>query len=391
MRLIMLLLCFISLVYGKTIDEVLKLAEENSPLLKVNLYQVKSLEGNVVQAKVLPNPNLSIEFGRLISQTDSGFAVTSFSIMQNLRLWGDRDLAEKSAKLQMKAQQFFFKDQKLALLSQVYKSFYNALYQKEILRIKEKELETAKQLLMYIEKGYSLGAFTELDYLRAKRDVDIAKANLENQKAVYTQYLAQLSSLIGVEIDDVEGKLSILPEKKEVDINSLPIMKYYTLLEESLDTQIKRQKALAKPQVAVGIVVSEDEVDLGKYDAGVSVNFSVPVFNKNQGQIINLTYRKKSIIEKKNLTKLQFESQLKAIDTRLKTLKEQIRVVNISSLPKVEQSLKIAQKSFKSRVITFFEYNSIQKQYFETLSYIANLYFQYHSLFADYLRLGGKR
>jgi len=392
MRVVIILALFLfSIGSAETLEEVLKLAEENSPALKSNFYQVKSLEGNIKQAKALPNPQLYAEFGRLVSQTDSAPALTSFSITQNLRLWGERKLAVKSAVLQKKAQEYFFLDQKNLIFSQIYQLFYNAVYQRELLKIKKQQLKMYQDLYKYLEKGNKLGEFTKLDLLRAKRNLFIASTQVKNQQAKYTASLKELESLIGVKLKGVEGEISEKRKLADINLENLPIFRYYQLLINSLDTQIKRQKALAKPQVAVGVVVSEDEVDLGKYDAGLSINFTVPVFNKNQGQVINLTYQKKAVIEKERLTKVQIQNRLTALKTQIETVLSQIKVIEEKTIPEVKTSLELAEKSFKNRVITFFEFSSIQSQYFDTIKLKADLYFQYHQLIANYIRIGGLR
>ena len=125
---------------GETFEEVLNESLKNSYLVKQKLYQVKALEGNIISAKALNNPEISIEFGRLYSQTDSGVALTALSIQQQLRLWGERKYAKEAAVLQKKSSEFMFKSFINSFSGEIYKKFYEGLYKKELIKAKKQEL-----------------------------------------------------------------------------------------------------------------------------------------------------------------------------------------------------------------------------------------------------------
>ncbi|NPA51727.1 MAG: TolC family protein [Aquificae bacterium] len=376
-------------VKAQTLDQILKIAEENSPYLKANLFKIKATEGQLFQAKAVPNPQMNIEFGRIISQTESGLNLTGFSIQQQLRLWGEKKFAINSANLKKKAQEFYYDFQKNILYGQIYTNFYNALYYKQLINLKNQEYNLYKEILAFIKKSYKLGESTQLDLLRAQRELDFVKLQLDNLNTKYKTYLNTLSALAGENISDIEGDFFQISPLYEINLANHPLLKYYDLISQSIDEEIKRYKALAKPKISIGFVASEDEVDLGKYDFGLSINSTIPVFYKNKGQIISAIYRKKTNIQQKQQQILKLKADLKTIEQQYQVIKKQLKTLQEQTLPKVQETLKLGEKSFKNNVISFFEYSSINKQYFDTVAFKLQLLNQLHLLKGDYIKIGG--
>ncbi len=388
---LLFLLLLVNIAYGETLEEVINTALQESPFLKTYIYQAKAVEGQVLKSKANKNPTLQLEFGRIYSQIngESGLNLTSLSVQQPLRLWGEKKFALKSAKLKQLSFDRFYQFQKNNLISNVYKTFFKALAVKEKIKIKNQEIQTVQELYNFLQKSYQMGEIIQLDLLRAEKDLNITKFQLEKLKSDYQAQLNMLSAFVGKNIQDVEGNFYQFKEIKNIDINNLPEIAYLQHLIESLDQQIKRQKALAKPQISVGFVAGEDEVDLGKYEFGFSLSSTIPVFYKRQGEILTFINQKKVYISKIQQKKLMYKSTLTSIKNQLSVLKEQYEKLSTKVIPGVSEALKIGERSYRLRTITFFEFSNIRKQYYETLYYKVQIATDIHSLYGDYIKIGG--
>ncbi len=391
LRKFIFVLLFVNVSFGETLQEVINIALEESPFLKSYIYQTKSIEGEIAKAKSIKNPNLNIEFGRIYSQIDgeSGFNITSFSIQQPLRLWGEKKYSIQSAKLKKIAFDSFYQFQKNILISNIYKTFYSALSVKEKIKIKTQEIQNLENLYQFVSKSYKLGEIIQLDVLRVEKDLSIAKVQLEKLKADLQVRLNTISFLTGKEIKDVEGDFYLFNKIKQIDLEEIPEILYLKYLIESLNQQIKRQKALSKPKVSIGLVAGEDEVDLGKYDFGFSISSTVPVFYRNQGEIIQILNRKKSLYAKLNQTKLNYESSFNSIKKQLEILINQYTKVNNEVIESVSKALNLAEKSYKLKTITFFEFSNIRQQYYDSIYYKIQLVEEIQNLYGDYIKIGG--
>ncbi len=392
-RILLIFVLIAGVVYAETLEEIINTALVESPFLKSYSYQVKTVEGEIKRAKSFQNPTVNIGFGRVYSQIEgeSGFNITSFSVRQPLRLWGERKYAIHSAKLKKIALDNFYNFQKNILISNLYSLFFSSLAIKERIKVKQQEILTLKELYNFLQKSYQLGEIIQLDVLRAEKELNLAQVELEKLKALLKTSLNTLSSFVGKNIENVEGNLFQFKEIKEVQIEKTPEILYYQTLIKSIDQQIRRQKALSKPRITIGIGADEDEVDLGKYDFGFSVSSTIPVFYRNQGEIIQLVNQKNVLLAKINQTKLNYRAQIDSLSSQELILKSQLEKVDTQLIPAVSKALKIGEKSFKLRTITFFEFSNIRQQYYDSLYYRIQLAEDIQKLYGEYIKIGGLR
>ena len=389
LSLIFLILLLFYSSYGESFEQVLNEGLKKSFLLKEEIYKIKSLEGKVLSSSALNNPEISVEFGRVISQTENGVVLTAFSIQQKLRLWNEREYAKRAAILNKKAQEFLYKSFVNRFTGNVYKRFFSALYRKKLIELKKQELDLLKGLHSYIQKSYELGESIPLDLLQIEKDIQIVSLQLQKLKIEYKNSLRSLSAYTGVKMKDVEGNFEELPKIRDSDIKNLPVFSFISYMKKSIDNMMKRQKALGKPQISFGFVSEEDPVETGKYEFGFSVSSTVPVFYKKQGEILSLIYRKKALLMKEKQLFLNIKTSLENVKKNFELLKKQILDIDKKGIVKIKKALNLAQESYRLGALSFFELSSIRKQYFETLSFKYRLLNEAHQIYGDYLSISG--
>ena len=380
---------FFSFVKAETLEEILNKAEEKSPLLKSYKLQIEKLKGELLRAERIPNPEVEIEFGRILSQSESGFVLTSLTAVQPLRLWNEKKFAILSVKERLKAEKLFLKSNKNILFGNIYKAFYQALYMKELLKLKKQEKNLVEDIYKFVKSGYKLGEKTPLDVIRAEKEVYLVKSQIKELSADYQNSLQKLSSLAGFKVTSVDGDFFKIKDIENLSVEDIPAVKGYDFLIKSLKEDIKRQKALAKPQISIGLTVGEDEADLGKYEFGFLVSSTIPAFYRRQGEIFSLSAEKNRIIQEKKQKILELSSRLESIKRKIDVLKEILNSLDKDTIPKVKKALDIASTSFKNGAISFFEYSSIRKEYFDALNYKLRIVNQLHSLTGDFISIGG--
>ncbi len=391
-RIIVALIALSNVVYGETLNQVIEIAIKESPFLKQYKFQIESVEGELKIAKSFDNPDLDIGFGRIYSQTDEqDLALTDFSINQSLRLWGERKYAINSAKLRKLAFENLYQQQKRNLISTVYSNFFSVLALKETIKTKEQEIETLESLYEFVKKSYTLGESISLDTLRIEKDLLIAKVELEQLRAELKAAKNSLNAVVGKNIASVEGNIYNFEDIEDVDLSQIPQIKYLEDLIKSTEQQIKREKSLAKPRVSLGMNMDEDPIELGKYEFGIGFNISFPVFYRREGEILQLISQKNILKAEITQLKLNFKATLNSIKSQESILKEQFAKVDKKIIPTISKALSIAEKSFKLRTISFFEFSDIRQQYFDSVYYKIALAQQLHDIYASYIKIGGLR
>ena len=385
-RILLALFTSFNLVNAETFEEILE-KSINNDLIKSKYYEVMSYEGDIIKAKALPNPEGYISFERLTGNNTSG-NLTEFHILQPLRLYGQRKYQTNQAEKEFQHQKLNFEAFKNTYTGNLYTLFYEALYNKYLYEIAQEEMKTSKQILDFIKKTYQLGETTKLDLLRGEKDYKFTEVKLNLSKTKYEESVKRLSGFVGFDIKDVEGDINQIRQIKDKDLTTLPQIAAINSKMESLENAYKFQKALAKPQIGVGFITREQTT--GKYSAGLMLTFSIPVFYKNLGEIVNIQNQKASFEKLHNYQLENIKKTTATIKESYNILKSQLEEIDNKVLPDMKAQLSLAEKSYKLRELTLFEYLTIKSQYYELLRYRADLLMQIHKLYGEYVAIVGE-
>lgn len=376
-----------SFLHAESFDDVLSKALENK-LVKSKEYEVRSFEGELLKARSFQNPEIYTEFGRLISKGSSSVNLTEFSVSQPLYLYGIRDYKIKEAMGVVENAkynfQMFINDYK----SEVYKLFYENLYKKEVLNVAKQELEFSKSIYDFVKKTYDLGEISKVDLLRSEKDYSIAKINYEKAQADYAESLKRLSSFVGFDVLDVEGEFYKFRSVDRIDFNQNPEVKFYLKSQEVLSFQESYFKALAKPQISVGFITKEASKNI--YESGFFISATLPVFYRYTGELVSIRNKKLQYENLVQYTLDRLQLKYESIYKTQESLKQQLLKIDKEVFPTLEEQLKLAEKSYKLRVITLFELTSIKNDYFQTLKYKLELLDSIHKNYSEYIKLGGQ-
>ncbi len=387
---ILALLFLISFGFGITLEEAINTALEKNPQIKALERRIEAFKGREISSYAFPNPEVRIESGFVTNDKDGepkGRALFLFEFMQPIPLWGVRDKARKVVIKEKEAFEFMKEAEVRKIVGDVYEAFFEALYRKEVVSIRERELQRAKAVREFVEKTYRLGETTPLELLRSKREESIARLNLEVAKARYSASLKRLSAVVSENIESVEGDIASLLDIPFPQVESLPQIVALERQKEAILRRIFLEKSLAKPQASAGFVVEDSEE--GYYGMRLALGFSFPIFYRRQGEILELQSLKEAIEEEVKARKIALENNLLALRVRIETLKEEIKKLEKEVIPRAEEELALAEKSYKLRAITLLELSDVRRRYFDLLLERSNLLLDLHRAYADLIRLGG--
>jgi len=384
---IVLILLIFNTVFAESFDEFLEDVLSKNNYLKSYYYQSKMVEGDIIKAKSFKNPEIYTEFSRIVSADKSGFNITQATILQPLSLWNIRNLSVEEAKFNKDFYSYDYLSVKNKLIADSYRAFYNGLYIKEILRLKEEEFKLTENIYQFVNKMYQLGEITKIDFLRASKELKIGAIELEKAKTDYQSKLIELSTFSNKEISDIEGDFYKVGNIGQFDIQNLPLLQAYQSKVKSLEYSEKVQKALAKPDIKAGIIVKE--ASYNRYEAGIVLNFTLPVFYQNLGEIVKIQNEKASYQHLYSYYEKLYTDKINSIKIKYETLLKQANELDKEIIPQLKTQLELSEKSYKYKEITLFEITDIKRQYFESLRYKASIFNELHNLYADYLEITG--
>ena len=354
-----------------TIDQIGLLAILNDPDLKSEVGEIDVARAGIVQATILPNPVANINYGALISgpATTSSF---SAALSQGIAQLITRGARVKSAKFhagQVDADQIWREWQTAQKARQLAADIYSGDLSIELTR---HQIALLSQELDEVKKAIAAGNLT----LAAQAPLATAQAGAEN--AFVSLRLDRLKSwqtldgLLGLDPKvrfriarpdigplpaNVEELLADLPERRP-DLMALQLG--YSSAEEDVRAAILGQF----PALTLGGSYNKDTSDV--ISAGPTLDFGLPVFDRNQGHIANAAATRV-------LLRAQYQARLDIANAHVHALIAQIRQLSADlatarKATTASQSLATtarqayAQNNLDQRTMTEYETTALERR-----------------------------
>ncbi|MBS1668604.1 MAG: TolC family protein [Bacteroidetes bacterium] len=270
-------------------------------------YNIDAQKALVIQAKLWPNPNLSLGRGPVIPLTDpnSNFPHSNFfknsendaTLSQLILLAGKRNKQIKLAEANTKLAEYQFFDLIRTLKYTLRTDFFNIYYLQQSAKVYDAEIKALQQIVDAFAQQEGKGYIAEKEVVRIK-------AQLYSFKNEYNELLNQIR---GIQSElrlvlQIKPSSYIDPILDSNKINEQTPEKYsITILLDSAyqnrtDLQIARtnthinelnynyQKALAVPDLTLSAFWDRQGSYAINYN-GIGASMDLPFFNRNQGNI----------------------------------------------------------------------------------------------------------
>jgi len=301
-----LVLLFVSLAFSEEISlfDAIKLLRERNYDFKISLYEIKKSQGAYLQAGLLQNPTLSVNytglnFGEHILY-DTGNTLFSARIDQPIELGGKREYRKLSAMYQLKSVSYQSEDLLRTLSLGLVSAYFQALSDRAYLEYIKQDINEFEKMLQIQEQKQKLGFLSLIDLIKLR----LYKTELENSyiQAVgnYEKDIKELSFYMG------GGKYEPLDIKQDPDqVNLEDLIKRALEERESLkalkeqlksaDYQIRLLRAYSIPDISVGVEYDAFGV---KYKPGLGFGFSInlPLFDRRQGDLLTAVAQREQIL-----------------------------------------------------------------------------------------------
>ena len=189
-------------VTGDTLSLTLPDAEnlflQKNFLLLAAKYQVSASDAAIIQAKLYPNPTISIDQGAYNEDNKKWFDLsksgeTAGSLQQVILLAGKRNKQVSVAKINSQISIYQFYDLIRTLRYELRSSFYGLYFLQQPVAVYDKEIESLRSLIDVYTDQYSKGniAFKELARLQAlqfslqNERLDLLKQVTEKQSSLF--------------------------------------------------------------------------------------------------------------------------------------------------------------------------------------------------------------
>ncbi len=303
------------------------------PQIRLNHQQLQASDGELLQARLKPNPELEFEieeFGGKGGRSGFDDATMLLAFSQEIERGGKRGKRTQVAQAQKRLQSIFNLQAKNKLFYTVRESYLEAVFSNQKLQLEQKLYEMAREYEMAMLTMVKYGKVSPLGLERARIDRALAKTDLNEAEIESAKATNALLTLFGEsgehhQIDLDEGEIDTLMTEEQ-SITDFDKSLISMGLEENLVLQQSRlelEKANAKTNFNVGVGLQKFT---SNEETAFLLSFSTPIRrnDRNQGNI--LVQRAKLRIEEENrqLSLLNLRTRVFDLQKHSESLKQKL-------------------------------------------------------------------
>ncbi|PLX91026.1 MAG: hypothetical protein C0614_00095 [Desulfuromonas sp.] len=373
---------------------------DKSPTLKAVEKAVEAAEGNLDQAGLWLNPELSIEVENFGGKDDlEGFngAETTVSIAQLFEIGGKRSARKAIASQEHRLTKWDKRSTEQDLRLDAMKAFYASL-------ASQMRLEQAKQLASLAEQAYQTvadrveaGKVSPVQQLRASVELKFSRSAVETAERQIIQAYQELCAKWGDSKPDFEkvvgnfDELFDLPDRTTLEVSFLenPDVQRWEAELSSKNANLKLERANSIPDVTLSFGVRKsEETGESAYLAGLEL--PLPLFDRNQGSRKSAKAEISQTVFTRNATLALLSSDLQSAFQELLATHYQAQTIQGDIMPAAEQANEAAQIGYREGKFDFLEALDAQRTLFDVKAQYIDAFSAYHESRLNVMRLTGQ-
>jgi len=384
---------------GLNLEKAIRLTLKKNPELKTYRHEIRAMEGRVIQAGLLPNPELSLQsedFGGSNHFEGMDGAEHTIEMSQSVALGYRRLKARKAASYEVKLAWLDYESKRLDLIRRVKKDFTELLSVQLKLELAQELAGLAEEVLKAVSERVKAGKVSPLEEAKAK--VSFSQALIEKEKNEHAlraackrlaSYWAESSASFNAIGDfEFEPRLSSYEEltkrlSKNPDIYRWSReMKYR---KSALDLEMSKKW----PDIRFGGGMRyHNETDDHAFVAGISI--PLPLFNRNQGSVLETREKLKKVKEDRHAAWLRVGIELSEAHKEYSIALRETDILKNDILPAAKLAFEAAQEGYRQGKLNYLDVLDAQRTLFESRIQYVEARAAYHKAVADVERLIGE-
>ena len=375
-----------------SLAKAIELALEGNPEVAAAKRQWEATEGQVLQGRSRPNPELAYS----LEDTRSKTRTQSWQLNLPLELGGKRAARTKAAEKTREQAQAQLAELQATVRANVAAAYFDVLTAQERLVLARDSAALAKSSTDTVSKRVAAGKVSPVEESKARVAeagvrVELAQAASEQRNA-----LSRLFALLG-RIDApytvLEGKAENLPSVPSLAdlqplISSAPgvVLARIEVDRRKALTALEQSKRVPDVTVSVGMQRS-NETQRNVLLFGVSV--PLPVFDRNQGNLLEALKLEDKARDELQAATVRLHSEVAQARERLSTITAEVQSLQQEVLPGAKSAYDAATIGFENGKFNFLEVLDAQRTYFTAKSQYLKALGEAHRAAADIDRLLG--
>ncbi len=378
------------------IEEALQAAANGNPELSASAREIGIAQGLREQAGLLRNPTLSWEQ----EGTESRNRTTTVGISQPLELGGKRGARVELAERGQAVAALSLEARRNQLRGELIAAFFTALRAQERERLAQQSVELARRGVAAADGRVRAGKAPPLEADRAQ--VQLAEVRLEQDRARRDRADANqaLASLMGLASPDFTGvrsetgrSLPGLPSSEEL-LRRLGDSAEMRLAQSRIDegeAAVRLAKTQRIPDLDVSLG-SQEAIEDGNRDriAVIGLSLPLPLFDRNQGNILAESRRADQARDLRNAVELRLRQETQQAWQQWSTAQGEVNAFRQTILPTAQTAVESATRGFEMGKFGFLEVLDAQRtliaardQYLRALAQVSDAWGRIERVYGD--------
>ncbi|WP_339426535.1 TolC family protein [Pseudomonas proteolytica] len=380
-----------------TLESALQSAFAGNPDLAAAQWEIDIAQGGRQQAGLIPNPVASWD----AEDTRRSTRTTTVKLSQTLELGGKRGARIEVASRAQDAAAQELEQRRNLLRAEVIDGFYGALWAQERLELAQRSMALAERGLVIANGRVTAGKASPVEATRAQ--VEVSQIRLERSRAeigvsdAYRRLAAITgSATIGFErVDAGAVNTPALPSVTQLlaRLESTAELRLAQLQIQQRDAGLGLEKAQRIPDLDISIG-SQYDASVRERVNLVGVSMPIPLFNRNQGNVLAASRRADQARDLRNATELRLRTETRQALDLWATANSEVRAFNQVILPAAQSAVDSATRGFEMGKFNFLDVLDAQRtliaartQYLAALAQATDAWVRIERIYGDLARI----
>ena len=347
-----------------TLDAALQTAFANNPGLAAAQWEIGIAEGARQQAGLIPNPVASWD----AEDTRRSTRTTTVKLSQTLELGGKRSARIDVASRAQDAAALTLAQRRNALRADVIDNYYGALRAQERLDLAQRSMNVAERGLAVANGRVTAGKTSPVEATRAQVQLSEMRLELNRAQIGLTDAYRRLAASTGSAATDFQAVAT--PSHSTPPLPSATHL--LARLEQTAELRLAELQ-IVQNEASVGLEKAQRIPDLdvsigSQYDASVrervnlvGVSMPIPLFNRNQGNVLAATRRADQARDLRNAAELRLRTETRQALDLWQTANTEVRAFNQQILPAAQSAVDSATRGFEMGKFSFLDVLDAQR------------------------------
>lgn len=347
-----------------TLAEAIERAMGASPALAAGRRELAARQGARTQAGLLPNPNLSW----LVEDTRSATRTTTVQIDQRIELGGKRGARMAVADGGVEVAVADLAAQRLAVRADVTGAYFAVLAAQERVALADELVALAGRALQAASRRVAAGKSAPLEESRAT----IAEAAARMERNVAFSELAVQRRRLAATWAGSDDSFARVAGETALDVPSTPWPRLLARLDQAprllgarreltrseSAVALERARRIPDLTVSVGRIRAEE---IGRDQNLIGVAIDIPLFDRNQGSIIEATQRAGKAADEMTLLRASLQTDLYEAHQQLEAARRNARTLAADVMPAALSAFRAAVTGFELGKFSFLDVLDAQR------------------------------